>query len=63
MNIGLGIVIFMGSFFLLAITLIQVFKQRKKPYFLAILSLLGFIISILLLSGIYDPYANNHNIQ
>ncbi|PGS55951.1 hypothetical protein [Bacillus sp. AFS041924] len=63
MNIGLGIVIFMGSFILLVTTLIQVFKQRKKPYFLAVLTLLGFNISILLLSGIYDPYANNHNIQ
>ncbi|MFD4706019.1 hypothetical protein ACFWM3_14290 [Gottfriedia sp. NPDC058432] len=67
MNIGMGIIVLIGSFFLLIATVIEAVRLRKKNKktfsVLTVLTVLGFILSILLLTGIYDPYANNHNIQ
>ena len=59
MNIGAGIILLIFVVFLSLIALIIKRKSKKGFYIILSISSVFLIISILLLTGIYDPYADH----
>ncbi|KYD11620.1 hypothetical protein B4135_3171 [Caldibacillus debilis] len=59
MNIGAGIILFLISLIVLVISLL--FRKQKRKVFFAFLSIgcIFLVLSLLFLTGLYDPYADH----